>query len=444
MRRLALLLLCLGAIPSLRAAPEYRAGVSRISITPRESIWLSGYAARTHPSTGIRQEIWAKALAIESRKGGRVVLVSTDLIGLPRSISDQVAARALAQYGLDRSDLVLNSSHTHTGPMVRGNLVNIGALDAAQSQIVAAYGQDLVEKLVAIIGAALGALRPAKIEFGQGECGFAANRRPFAARPVDHSVPVLRVSAEDGKVLAILFGYACHNTTLTGEFYEISGDYAGYSQTAVEDAFPGSTAMFFMLCGGDQNPDPRSTLELAQQHGGTLAREVVRVARQPLAPVSGPIRTAFRIVDLPLAVHTRPQFEEERKDANPFKARRAEMMLTAYDERRVPRSVPYPVQAVGFQRGFLLVALGGEVVVDYALWLKREFSNQPLMAAGYSNDVMCYIPSARVLREGGYEAVDSMIYYALPGPFNDEVEARVQDAVRGVIERVRHGKVRRD
>jgi neutral ceramidase len=72
--------------------------------------------------------------------------------------------------------------------------------------------------------------------------------------------------------------------------------------------------------------------------------------------------------------------------------------------------------------GFALVALGGEVVVDYALRLVREDPARQLWVAGYSNDVFGYVPSLRVLREGGYEGGDAMIYYAKPGPFNEQVE----------------------
>jgi hypothetical protein len=117
-------------------------------------------------------------------------------------------------------------------------------------------------------------------------------------------------------------------------------------------------------------------------------------------------------------------------------------MLKAYDEGRPVRRTPYPVQAVRFGKDLTLVALGGEVVVDYALRAKRDFNaaREPLIVAGYSNDVMCYIPSVRVLKEGGYEAIDSMYYYDQPGPFADDVEDRVFTALRNVMKRVGRGR----
>ena len=161
--------------------------------------------------------------------------------------------------------------------------------------------------------------------------------------PVDHSVPVLRVTAPSGKVRAVLFGYACHNTTLTGEFYQISGDYAGYAQAEVERSFPGAMALFYELCGGDQNPNPRSSLELAAQHGNALGKAVVGAwSKGKMQPVSGRVTAAFQMVDLPLAPHTREQFEKEQQDPNVFKARRAKLMLDAYDARSEPRKLSLP------------------------------------------------------------------------------------------------------
>jgi len=225
-------------------------------------------------------------------------------------------------------------------------------------------------------------------------------------------VPVLKVTAPDGTLRAVLFGYACHNTTLTGQFYKLSGDYAGFAQLAAEKNHPGATAMFVMLCGADQNPHPRSTIELAEQHGASLGSEVNRVLGEKLQRVRGPVRAAFQIVDLNFAPQTRETFESRLSESNIHRVRHDDL-----------------------GHG-LLVALGGEVVVDYVLGIKREFGSKGIIVAGYSNDVMSYIPSLRVLKEGGYEANDSMIYYGLPGPYDEQVEDRIMTTIRQVMKRV--------
>ena len=123
---------------------------------------------------------------------------------------------------------------------------------------------------------------------------------------MDHTAPVLNIIGADGKLRAVLFGYACHNTTLTAEIYQLSGDYAGFAAAELERRHPGATALFLMLCGADQNPNPRGTVELARKYGDALAAEVDRVIAARMKPVAGPIRTAFRLTTLQLAPRTRP------------------------------------------------------------------------------------------------------------------------------------------
>jgi hypothetical protein len=142
-----------------------------------------------------------------------------------------------------------------------------------------------------------------------GSAGFAVNRRQHTDKgvvigvnnegPVDHDVPVMKVETPEGKLKAVLFGYACHNTTL--DIYQVNGDYAGFAQIEIEKANPGITAMFMAGCGADQNPNPRRSVELAQQHGSALASAVQDVLSGDFKPVGSPVRTDFTIVDLDIA-----------------------------------------------------------------------------------------------------------------------------------------------
>ena len=443
MKSLMILSLVFGAAAH---AAEFKVGVGRVNITPPIPFWLSGYAARSNPAPAVRTELWAKALAIQDPAGSRVVLVTTDLIGLPAEVSEAVAERVNREEDLPRAALVLNFSHTHSGPAIWPNLRVMFDFTPGETERVKQYARNLTDSLVSVARQALKGLQPATLAFGRSTAGFAINRRqqvPTGVRigvntngPVDHAVPVLRVTAPDGSLRAVLFGYACHNTTLGGEFYQVDGDYAGAAQRELEKSHAGVTALFLMLCGGDQNPNPRGKVEHVEQYGRELASAVEQVLTGELAPVRPPIRTAYQIAQLDFAPHTRAHFEAELKDASVFKQRRARLMLEAYDRGQPVRQLAYPVQAIGLGGDFTLLALGGEAVVDYSIRARAEFPEKHLVVAGYCNDVACYIPSRRVLREGGYEPVDSMIYYAQPGPFAESVEEAVFRAAQEVMERV--------
>lgn len=425
---------------------QFRAGVARARITPDTPVWLSGFAARTRPAEAVAQDLWAKALAIEDASGSRFVLLTADIIGFTREITDEIAARAGTKYKLERRQILFNASHTHSGPSIWPRLHVAPSIGPEVDLQMRRYAEKLITDIDAAVGRALSSMQPVRLEFTEARATFATNRRieqlaslqpgkTFPA-PVDPSVPVLRVTTQDAKPLAIVFGYACHNTVLTSEFNEVSGDYAGHAQLAIEAHASGTTAMFVTLCAGDQRPAPRGKRELAEQHGKTLADAVASALRGRTTPISGTIGTAYHLTAIPFQVHTREKFASESKSADEFLARRARIALEAMDAKRPITETPFAAQAVRFGDGPAWVALAGEVVIDYQVQLKAEFGGNRLVVLGYSNDVMGYIPSKRVQREGGYEAGDALMYFSQPGWFTEEVEDIVTRAARKVLAEV--------
>jgi hypothetical protein len=314
------------------------------------------------------------------------------------------------------------------------------ALDAEQQALIRGYAAELEEKVVEVVGRAIKELAPATVEWASGKADFAVNRRtnkeaevPLLREqgkllgPSDHDVPVLAVKDAAGKLRAVAFGYACHATVLSG--YDWSADYPGFAQMALEDAHPGCVALFWAGCGGDQNPLPRRTKELAEKYGKQLADAVNAVLRGPLAEVSGSLKTTYEEVPLALAkLPTREELVEQTQDKNKFVGMRARMLLEEIDAgKSLAPTYPYPVQRWQLGPDVQWCFLGGEVVVDYALRIKAELDKGQgsVWVAGYSNDVMAYIPSRRVLIEGGYEGGGAMVYYGLPTIWSDQVETTI-------------------
>lgn len=412
----------------------WKAAAASTKITPKEPMWMAGYASRTSPSEGVTQDLFAKVLVLEDGQGGRFVTLTMDLIGIPTSLRSTVVEALWKQHQLPPERVFMNCSHTHCGPEFRvGKSLYLEVMDHGDNR-GAEYGSWLAGELARLTGEAIQKLAPAKLSVTHARCGFAMNRRlptrlgyknsPYPEGPVDQTVPVLEVLGSDGKLLAVMFGYACHNTTLS--FQQFCGDYAGYAQEYLEAAHPGAVALFVMGCGGDQNPYPRGKLELAQQHGRTLANAVeaaLTVTQKQM--LTGSVKAAMGTVVLPFAPPPpKAELEKLAASTNRWEAAHASMQLKKLEvDGQLASSYDYPVQVVKLGPDFALIALAGEVVVDYALRLKKEMPKQATVwVAGYSNDVMGYIPSRRVLEEGGYEAGGAMLYTAHPGPWKPEVE----------------------
>lgn len=418
----------------------YSVGLAKVDITPSFPVRLCGYAARTKEPDGTEQKLWAKALAIGA-DGDLAILMTVDNTGIPANVTEEVAARLKKKLDLPRERFVISSSHTHSGPCVKGLLPNMfgKAIADAETERIARYTVDLIDLLEKSALDAASDRKPSTLAYAEGAVGFAANRRTKGG-PTHHALPLLRVAGADGRVRGVLVNYACHCTTLGSDLNKFCGDWAGYAQEYIERDVPGAIAMVSIGCGADQNPEPRGSLTLAQQHGQSLAAEAVRLVKSYdqhksfLSPISGKLSAKIKRIQLPF--EPLPPREEWEKRAQKLDAigQNARMQLAKLDKgEKLPESIPYFVQTWNFGNDLGMVFLSGEVVVDYVLRLKQEFDPQRLWVSAYCNDVPCYIPSKRILAEGGYEAADAMTYYAQPNRLAPAVENLIVRSVHELM-----------
>jgi len=456
-RRLALVCLLLStalAIGSPRVlaadtSPSWKAGIARTVITPETDVWLAGYGTKRAPD-GKLHDLWMKALALEDARGNRTVLVTSDFQGVPRSMSDRVFAKLKLQHGLDRSQVMFTFSHNHCGPRLGDDLIDYYPVDEAQEQLVREYTDLMVDRTVAVIAESLKNLAPAELATGQGTATFAVNRRNNQeddvprliaegklVGPVDHRVPVMKVTRPDGAVAAIVFGYACHPTTLS--FNTWNGDYPGFAQLEIEARYPGAAAMFVNTCGGDQNPLPRRSVELCQKYGHELAVGVLSALDGKLAPLEPQLATAFQLVDLAyLEVTSREQLIAAAADeSNAIQARWARRLLKRLDAgEKFAAAHPYPVHVWRLGKDTHWIGLGAESVVDYSLRFQRDYGANTWVL-GYTDDMLAYIPSRRVWEEGGYEGGARLYEYGRPAlRWAGDVEDRIAETVQSLMKQV--------
>ena len=416
----------------------WKAGISRAIITPGEPIWLAGYASRNHPSEGILADLWVKVLAIQDAKGKKAVLITSDLLGFPKKMSDRIRNQIAIRYGLTRSQIILSYSHTHSGPVLMDALFDIYPLDENQLKVIQRYSDYLEKKIADLTGDAIHSMVPAQIFSQSGITRFQVNRRnnteaSLTAQsvlngPNDYAVPVLKVTDESGNLIAIAFGYACHATVL--DIYQISGDYPGFAQIELEKSHPGVTAMFFQGAGADQNPLPRRTIPLARQYGKELAVAVEGVLSENMKILDPVLSTAYSEVNL---VFSEPPSKDSlikvENEAEGYQKRWASNQLRTLKENgSLITSYPYPLQIwkLGDQ---VIMALGGELVVEYSIGLKKLFGPD-IFVLGYVNDDMAYIPSETILDEGGYEGESAQMVYGMPAKWAPGIETRIFDEMK--------------
>ena len=425
------------------ASAAWKAGAAKVDITPSEPIWLAGYGNRDRPVSDVLQRIYVKALALQDDSGRVSVLITSDLLGFTAGLSKRVAERVEKKHGIARAGLAFNASHTHSAPVVGEMLRPAYKLGPEHVAPINRYTAKLEEQVVEAIDKAIGDLKPATLSYEQGLAGFAVNRRragrgtKHLPSPVDHDVPVLAVKDSAGKVTAVVFGYACHATVLSG--YEVSGDWPGWAQEDVERLYPGAVGLFVQGCGADANPLPRRTVDLAKRYGATIAEAVDQVVKGTMQPVEGRLKVAFEHVALPF--QTPPTKEDLqwriKTETAESRKRHAEYILEKLNrDGKLPTEYPYPLQVWQFGDDVTFIVMAGEVVVDYSLRFKKTYGWNNTWVAGYSNDVFAYIPSERVLHEGGYEGGGAMIPYGQPRPFKAGVEEIIANKVDELVQRL--------
>jgi hypothetical protein len=430
-------------------------GVAKIDVTPDVPVRMYGYASRTTESEGVVQKLWAKALAIGDDEGdGRAVLLMVDNGAVPAALVEDLASRLKEKAGIRRERFVLANTHIHSGPRP-GKFPPPEDIESLSSEEQHTYRfmTQLSERMEKVVLDALASRKPARLAWTQGTVGFAGNRRTlkdgkwvgfgqYPDGPVDHSLPMLKVTDGDGKLIAVVVNYACHNTTLRANFVKIHADWGGCAQQFIEADHPGAVALVLIGCGADADPYPHGTAELAEQHGRAVADEVRRLLEGPALPIRAKLTTRMTRIRLPLQEPpAREELERRVKAAEAPKAssqdrrlgRRAKRFLERLDgDEEIPKAIDYPLAAWAFDDDLAMVFLAGEVVVDYSLRLKRELDGSRLWINAYSHEVPGYIVTKRLLAEGGYETE------SYPSPLAPETEDILVSAVRKLVPKTFH------
>lgn len=431
-----------------RLPGSMQVGVARIDITPIGPIRLTGYAARVKEESGkVLRRLSAKALALGNTPKQTSLFITVDLVGINWRITSQVVEQLSKRTGLDPAQIAICASHTHGSPEV-GNLINIlqcrgdyptkfnfndSLMDLDQLLHIAQFNEQLTKKLIDVAMDALKNKKPSLVAWGKTNAAFAVNRRPEGG-PVDHSLPVLRITDPDGRVKAILINYACHGITLGPNVNEIHGDWMGEVQVQLEAKYPDAIAMVAVGCGGDAHPGKQGKPEYVVAHGREITDNVDMLLKSKLEPLNAAPVGKMKWLRLPFSkIPTVSELIEMTKDRT-VKGYYARLALERVIRgEKLPSALDYPVQVWNFDDKMLMLNMGGELVVDYAIRLKRELGADRVWINAYANDVACYIPSRRILKEGGYEADASMYWYNMPAPLSETVEDRIVGAIHELV-----------
>lgn len=416
------------------------AGFATVDITPEIGLWMSGYGGRTE-SESILDPLELQALVV-SDEATTLVLIAADLLGYDSEFVAAARAAVAAELGTLPDAVLLNGSHTHGGPAFINHLV----IEAPHCS--AAYRQRVLEAVVRTAKQAAEAREGVTAEHGWGRCRVGINRRapgpPYQMMPnprgfYDDTVGVLAFRRlSDRGFAAVVFNASCHPTTL-GAQTMFSADWPGAARRSLDLALDGPRTLFLQAACGNIRPrtvDPaevtkfrQGSPEEFQRMGQACAHEVLRILEDELQPAAGPLSFARATCELPL--DNQPSADELAALAagdDKYRPSWAQWLLD-HHPNGLPTQLPYEAQLLTIGDDVSILALPGEVVSELGA-AARATVPRPTLFAGYSNGLPCYVPNARIRRQGGYEAGrGSNEFFGLPGWLREDSELVILAAV---------------
>jgi hypothetical protein len=426
----------------------YHVGITTIDVTPPVGVFLAGYAGRDIPSQDVYHPLRADCIVIDDGDEP-LLLVSIEWLGF-YDRAPEARQRICARTDLNPSHILLSGSHTHCGPVLRRemDIRRHGFIDED-------YIDTTLDRLAEAAYQALNQRQPARLRVGIGWCGISSSRRrpdgeggvafkPSLDAPHDHRVSVLTVESPDGDLRHVLYSYACHPTS-SGAISRIGGDYVAFAGDLLETTYPGVAASFFQGCAGDQKVDARDPvgdgyrkldITEVQAKGEQLGQAVARVIDSgDLRPIAGALDVSQELVTLT----TDTACEQELRvhlTAGGYGAEWARHHLGLIKAGEpAKRTFSFEVQTVRVGFSLAIVALAGEMSVEYALRFNAELGGayRDVWTLGYANEMVGYVPVRRQIAEGGYEVIDNNRHLLYTGPFATETEERIAGAVKRAL-----------
>jgi neutral ceramidase len=423
-----------------------RAGFGKSVITPKVGARLVGYANRTSPSTGVHDDLHARALVVEAN-GKVCALCAVELCYLRETQVSAVRQIVEKRTGVPRSQIFLCAVHTHSGP---------------DDQNATEWEKPLPELIADAVVQAINALRPARIGAGSGFLyGWSINRR-WLDRPIDPFLGVIRVDGGDGEPMGVVANFGCHAVVLGYDNLLISADWPGVTSSAIEEKL-GAGAVCIITQGGsgDANPltrqvrsrlqsgipigtmegrvyfgDPRQKYEwhIGDRGGGTFdeAQELGEAVAAEITRVANTIGTASDRDGLWTAQIT---LDGSRQPNDPPYAQLGEApthilerpISAGPNEERMME-----IMMIGIEKlDIILVGEPGEVFAETVVNIRRDLQALGYLSpwvVGYANGWQLYLPPLSAYLEGGYE-----VNWATNLGLSPKLQDRIWDAIHPTL-----------
>lgn len=435
-----------------------RAGWASGEITPPLGLPMGGRGPRFSYGSEVLSPLFAGVTILEDAAGKRLALVSLDLISIDFTQGHRLSAAVAAAVGTTTASVIINTSHTHSGPML--SYERYATLQSKPAELEH-YERQMEESVLRLCHEALSRLQDVSVTWREGETDIGINRRLKTAEGIglglgpnpdgcyhrqlwSLEIASLKTSSER----CVLFSHGCHPVIVYGfHWTALSSDWPGRSRELLKERF-GETVHFQFFQGLAGNIRPRVLADFENRRfREPVPDDLESAAREFSQDLSLSLAQEGEVLSLDIAAAQstfvarraapppREYWEESANspDADEVQQELSRYWLSRYEEGAIPpnRSQPWPLGLIRFAPGFVLVHLAGEPLCEWYELFQKALPGQRIVALGYTDSAAGYLPTDALLKEGGYEVERSAPFSKTgPGKLLPGLDAAVESTLR--------------
>ncbi len=410
-------------------------GIAKEMVTPCVLSKMAGYASRTETFKGIHDDLYVKACLMKNETD-QTFIIGFDIIQFSHILNEKIQDYLYTKYSIKKEQVVISYSHTHAGPEVK-------SFKQRDNKLI--YEDFLFERTKCCIDKVFLNLFDGDAYYAVSTGDWNVNRRKIVDNEVimapnydaikDRDLWMLILKDSDGDIRGIFYNYSCHPVTLSTTLF-ISSEYPGRINQLLEAKYYGCIAGFLQGSAGNMRPlisakgnkfNPCSFEEvdrMALSMTAAIESVINKAAYEKIQPV---LKAVSFIIPAEIEALSKEQFEQMAQTETSGMKERYKYVAEHYDE--IKDVVDIHAGLVKLSNDLYLAYMGGEVCYEIKLIVQNVLKDKKLIFLGY-NEAITYIPSDRIIQEGGYEGSRAQLMAGFKGPFKKGIDKTVEEYFR--------------
>lgn len=374
-----------------------------IDITPQYQIELSGYENRVGKlSNEITNQLEANIVILDN-----IIFISVDTLYITSYVKQQL----ITKLKLNEENIFISATHTHFAPALDKTKIRLGKVDDK-------YVEFLIKKIDEAITLSFNNtadINDCNIEYGTSLAHHSMNRRYKENNKVilkpnlngykDETIHTIIIKENDS-VKSIIVNYACHPVSSLNKL-AISSDFIGDIRKHLRKLYKNNTLPILFFQGFSGDVRPCSIYDNAKRF------------------------IDFQKKDLKLWKNSLIKYVEYALNNVVYKLNTISInsSIDKLDCSSIIKSNSYANDVVFHKieiANILIIGISSEIVSEYSDYIKKKYKNQFCIPVSCVNGSFGYIPTDKMIKDGGYESSDFFNAFGIDAKFLTKIEKIIQ------------------